>query len=113
MTAKISARAVETFSDLVYDPSCLCFGRAEHVVAQVDGQCACDTRHVRQRARVAAERADAAHEVAVLERGGGLGHNVVAAQACRIAAANDSAVHRAHDWNCQRSQRRKAGEGTP
>ena len=77
MTARISARAVETFTNLVYDPSCLCFGRAEYVVAQVDGQCACDTRHVRESARKTAERADAAYEVAVLERGGTLRHDVV------------------------------------
>ena len=50
MTARISARAVETFPNLVYDPSCLCLGRAEYVVAQVDGQCARGTRHVWQRA---------------------------------------------------------------
>ena len=110
MTARISARAVETFPNLVYDPSCLCLGRAEYVVAQVDGQCARGTRHVRQRAGVAAERADAAHEVAVLERGGTLRHDVVAVKARSNASTDDSSVCRAYKRNGQGSQRREASE---
>eukprot|EP00964_Phaeocystis_antarctica_P032029 scaffold18119_cov76-Phaeocystis_antarctica.AAC.4 len=61
-----------------------------------DCQRACTAYHVRERARQPAERAYAAHEVAVLERGGTLRHDVVAVQARRDAAANDGAVHRAH-----------------
>eukprot|EP00964_Phaeocystis_antarctica_P013325 scaffold7297_cov69-Phaeocystis_antarctica.AAC.2 len=66
---------------------------------------------MRECARVAAERADAAHEVAVLERGGTLRHDVIAAQGCRDAAANDSTVRRAHERHGQRSQLRKARKG--
>ena len=77
MTARMSATAVETFADLVYDPCRLRFGRTECVDAQVDGQRACTPCHVRESARKTAERADAAYEVAVLKRGGTLRHDVV------------------------------------
>eukprot|EP00964_Phaeocystis_antarctica_P077334 scaffold47976_cov72-Phaeocystis_antarctica.AAC.3 len=71
--------------------------RAERAVAQVNGQRACTACYVRKCARQPAERADATHEVAVLERGGTLRHDVVAVQARRDAAADDGAVHRAHE----------------
>eukprot|EP00964_Phaeocystis_antarctica_P013841 scaffold7588_cov69-Phaeocystis_antarctica.AAC.5 len=63
---------------------------------RVHGQRACTACHVRECARQPAERANAAHEVAVLERGGTLRHDVVTVQARRDAAADDGAVYRAH-----------------
>eukprot|EP00964_Phaeocystis_antarctica_P053035 scaffold31080_cov72-Phaeocystis_antarctica.AAC.4 len=66
---------------------------------------------MRERARKPAERADAAHEVAVLKRGGTLRHDVIAAQACRDPAANDGAVRRTHERHGKRLQLREASKG--
>eukprot|EP00964_Phaeocystis_antarctica_P094848 scaffold61471_cov75-Phaeocystis_antarctica.AAC.1 len=47
----------------------------------------------------------------MFERGGTLRHNVVAAQGCRDAAANDGTVRRTHNRHGQRLQRREARKG--
>eukprot|EP00964_Phaeocystis_antarctica_P028069 scaffold15817_cov70-Phaeocystis_antarctica.AAC.5 len=92
----------------MYDPCRSRLSRAERAVAQVDGQRAGTACHVRERARQPAERADAAHEVAVLERGGTLGDDVVTVQARRDATADDGAVHRAYERQGQCVQLHKA-----
>ena len=103
----------ERFSDLVYDLCRSRLSRAESVVAQVHGQRARAACRVRERARKPAERADAAHEVAVLKRGGTLRHDVVAVQARSDAAADDGAVHRTHERHGESLQRSEAREEAP
>ena len=47
----------------------------------------------------------------MLERGRAVRHDVVAAQARRVAATDDGAVHRANKRHSHCSQRREASEG--
>ena len=49
----------------------------------------------------------------MLERGRRLRHDVIAAQARRVAAADDGAVRCTHERHGQRAQRREAREGAP